>query len=127
MRANNIAANNLQGAATDSQSRATLSAGVGAAGPMSFPATWELGGDSRASYATSRYIEQVIHSVFIANEYWSQADFDSMTENPWQLLKPRRPVLYSFPSGGIVIPTLSLPGVQDVTTTGARPKVTLTF
>lgn len=47
--------------------------------------------------------------------------------NLWQLLKPRRAIIYSFPSGGITIPTLSLPGVQDVTATSARPKVTLTY
>lgn len=54
-------------------------------------------------------------------------EFASLMEAPYQVFRPRRAVLYSFPSGGIVIPTLSLPGVQDVTTTGARPKVTLTF
>ena len=56
-----------------------------------------------------------------------QSEVEFFSRNPFQLLKPRRPILYSFPSGGITIPTLSLPGVQDITATGARPKVTLTF
>lgn len=55
------------------------------------------------------------------------AEAIELTVAPYQLYKPRRPVIYSFPSGGITIPTLSLPGVQDITATGARPKVTLTF
>lgn len=63
--------------------------------------------------------------------YWhrgmTDAEVVAISENPYQILRPRRPILYSFPSGGITIPTLSLPGVQDITATGARPKVTLTF
>lgn len=52
----------------------------------------------------------------------------AILHDPWMIARPsRRPVIYSFPSGGITIPTLSLPGVQDITATGARPKVTLTF
>lgn len=57
----------------------------------------------------------------------SGPEVQALSLNPWQIFKPRRSVIYSFPSGGITIPTLSLPGVQDITATGARPKVTLTF
>lgn len=49
-----------------------------------------------------------------------------LSRNPWQLLKKR---LYKFVSlsGGPVAPTLSLPGVIDIGTTSARPRVTLDF
>lgn len=55
------------------------------------------------------------------------AEVKELAINPWQIFKPRSEIIYSFPSGGITIPTLSLPGVQNVTQTSARPKVTLTF
>lgn len=60
----------------------------------------------------------------------SQIDLNVVKEflkHPYQILRPVRPIFYSFPSGGITIPTLSLAGVQDITASGARPKVTLTF
>lgn len=49
-----------------------------------------------------------------------------LSRNPWQLLKKR---LYKFVSlsSGPVAPTLSLPGVIDIGTTSARPRVTLDF
>lgn len=49
-----------------------------------------------------------------------------LSRNPWQLLRKR---LYKFVSlsSGPVAPTLSLPGVIDIGTTSARPRVTLDF
>lgn len=49
-----------------------------------------------------------------------------ITRDPWKLLEPRR-ILVPVSVAGGDIPTLSLPGVQSITTTGATPKVTLTF
>lgn len=48
-------------------------------------------------------------------------------DTPWQLFRPyvHRFYLDLGAGGGPSIPTLSLPGVQDVTQTTARPKVTL--
>jgi len=53
----------------------------------------------------------------------SNDEHQGLSENLWQLFKPRREILYSFPSGAIVVPTLSLPGVIDIGTTSARPRV----
>lgn len=49
-----------------------------------------------------------------------------LSRNPWQVFKRR---LYKFISlgGGPVAPTISLPGVIDIGTTSARPRVTLDF
>lgn len=46
--------------------------------------------------------------------------------NPWQIFNPTpRRVFYSLPA--TVAPTLSAAGVTSITTTGATPRVTLTF
>lgn len=50
-----------------------------------------------------------------------------VSRNPELLIAPKKtPVFYSLP-GGAGIPTLSLPGVQDITAVSARPRVTLTY
>lgn len=46
--------------------------------------------------------------------------------NPWLFWVPRRSLL-KVTTGVATGPTLSLPGVQDITATSARPKVTVTF
>lgn len=65
--------------------------------------------------------------LLLRTDLLTEAETFALDENPWQVLLPRRAIIYSFPSGGITIPTLSLAGVQDITATGARPKATLTF
>lgn len=60
---------------------------------------------------------------------WAGAHPEFMPElsrNPWQLLKKRQYKFISI-SSGPVAPTLSLPGVIDIGTTSARPRVTLDF
>lgn len=60
---------------------------------------------------------------------WAGAHPEFMPElsrNPWQLLKRRRYKFVSL-SSGPVAPTLSLPGVIDIGTTSARPRVTLNY
>lgn len=51
----------------------------------------------------------------------------ALHDNPWQLFRPRTIRAYSLGGALSGIPVLSLPGVQDITSTSARPKVTLTF
>lgn len=46
--------------------------------------------------------------------------------NPYQVLSPLRPIIYSFPSAATA-PTLSAATVTDITSTSARPRVTVTF
>ena len=55
------------------------------------------------------YLEEVLH----------------LEENIWSVYKADPVRIYSFPATGI--PTLSLPGVIDITATSARPQVTLTY
>lgn len=61
-----------------------------------------------------------------AQAAWTDAQVQSFLENPFQLFRPLRPILYSFPSGSTA-PTLSAATVIDVGTTSARPRVTVTF
>lgn len=55
----------------------------------------------------------------------TQGELAEWTRNPHQLLRPLRPILYSLP--GAAAPTLSLPTVVDITSTSAKPRVTVTF
>lgn len=48
-----------------------------------------------------------------------------LSRNPWQVFRPQKRVTFFLGSFGI--PTLSLPGVQDITAVSARPRVTLSF
>ncbi len=60
---------------------------------------------------------------------WAGAHPEFMPElsrNPWQLLKKRQYKFISI-SSGPVAPELKLPGVIDIGTTSARPRVTLDF
>ena len=90
MRADRNLANTTQGAASDDRGPATLGTPVGAASALSFPTTWEIGGDTRAGNGLVRYIEQVLHFAVIVQDYWSQEDFDSLVRNPYQLYKPQQ-------------------------------------
>lgn len=59
--------------------------------------------------------------------YITASTMDALARDLSVLLEPepRVPVFFSLPSSGI--PTLSLPGVQDITAVSARPRVTLSF
>lgn len=50
----------------------------------------------------------------------------ALSENPWQLFRAPRPIIYSLP-GGATIPTLSAATAIDVGSTSARPRVTITI
>lgn len=56
----------------------------------------------------------------------SQSELGGVADNPWQLFRPRR-TLVPMSSGAATFPALSLPGVTDVTSTSARPRVTVTW
>ena len=52
----------------------------------------------------------------------------SWIENPWQIFAPAPSRFYLIPTApALTIPTLSSPGVTDITATAARPQVTLTY
>lgn len=55
----------------------------------------------------------------------SDPEIAALSENPWQLFRAPKPIIYSLPSS--TIPTLSSPTVINITTTGATPRVTVTF
>lgn len=57
---------------------------------------------------------------------FSDAEAFSWSENPWQILSPLRPIIYSFSSASAA-PALSAATVVDITSTSARPRVTVTF
>lgn len=61
-----------------------------------------------------------------AQAAWTDAQVQSFLENPFQLFRPIRPILYSLPSAATA-PTLSAATVIDITSTSARPRVTVTF
>ncbi len=60
---------------------------------------------------------------------WDRALTDSeastASENPWQLFRAPRPIIYSLPASGT--PTLSAATVIDIGTTSVRPRVTITI
>lgn len=62
----------------------------------------------------------------IWNRSMSQAEANSITENPWQLFKPARPIIYSISSASAA-PTLSLATAVNITSSSAQPRVTVTF
>ena len=117
-RSDRIAANTLQGAASQWGQSAPLSTAGGSAGTLSYPTVWEIGGDTRASYETSRYIEQVLHFAVVVNDYWSQADFDSLVNNPWQLFEPQR-IWVPVSAGGGINASVTLTGCSAASAAGA--------
>lgn len=58
------------------------------------------------------------------NRVLSEHEIYALNDNPWQFLRPRRPILYSLPSS---TPVLSAATVIDIGTTSARPRVTITI
>lgn len=61
-----------------------------------------------------------------ANRAYSDADLRSLHANPWQLFAPRA-IRVFVPAAGPSIPTLSAATAIDITSTSARPRVTITF
>jgi len=59
------------------------------------------------------------------NRAFSEPELRDWTLNPWQVLRPRRLIIYSLPASGI--PVLSGSTVIDIGQTSARPRVTVTF
>ena len=52
---------------------------------------------------------------------------DELVDNPWQLFRADPVRIYSLPSGPILIPTLSGLSTMNITQTGARHSLTLTY
>lgn len=55
----------------------------------------------------------------------SDAEIAALSENPWQLFRAPKPIIYSLPATGT--PTLSAATVIDIGTTSVRPRVTFTI
>ena len=53
-------------------------------------------------------------------------EIDEIDANPWRIFRADPVRIYSLPPV-LTIPTLSSPGVTDITATAARPQVTLTY
>ena len=65
----------------------------------------------------------LLHLVY--NRRLTLAETLSISANPWQVFSP---IQQEFSiQGGILVPTLSLPGYTNLTQTTIRPRVTLTF
>lgn len=66
--------------------------------------------------------------VYLAS-LWDRALSDSeiaaLSENPWQLFRAPRPIIYSLPSS--TVPVLSAATAIDIGSTSARPRVTITI
>ena len=67
-----------------------------------------------------------IYLFGVASRAWSDSEIKDWSSNPWQLFRPQKRTLY-FDVSTPGIPILSLPGVDQITTTGARPYVSLGF
>lgn len=72
-------------------------------------------------------VEPQIQVALALTATLSDAEQRELHQNPWQAFRPRVRRIHSLPTGGSLIPTLSLPGVNDILSTSARPKVTLTY
>ncbi len=72
-----------------------------------------LGGRDTATAASGKYI---LHYGW--NREVSTNEYLGLIENPWQIFKPRKQVLYFTTAGGL--PTLSAIAASNLTTTGAR-------
>lgn len=66
----------------------------------------------------------IVHAGARWRRALSDGEHRAMHENPWQILRPRRPILYSLSSS---TPVLSAATVIDIGTTSARPRVTITI
>lgn len=56
-----------------------------------------------------------------------EGEYLELAENPWQLFRADPIRIYSLPSGPILIPTLSGLNTTNITQTGARHSLTLTY
>ena len=77
------------------------------------------------------YVEEGDHRTAmraILRDPGSAAARLDLVRNPWQLFAPAPSRFYLIPTAPVLtIPTLSNPGVTDITATAARPQVTLTY
>lgn len=125
-RANIVAANTVQGAGGEFEKAVgTFAAGTGSAGAMGYLTDWYLGGDHR--YATSRFIEQLVHLVVIVNRYCSEEEFQAIAANPWQLFKPKSIILPVTAGGGGGISQAFLAAVETDLAQALTAPATLTF
>lgn len=61
----------------------------------------------------------------IAHRCVGDAEFTAISRNPWSLIAPRR--VFAPAGPGFVVPVLSAPGATDITSSSARPRVSITF
>ena len=73
---------------------------------------------------SSSYLRSGLLHVVLFNRALSDEELRDIDGSPWQLFRAEPVRIYSLPP---VIPTLSSPGVIDITATSARPQVTLTY
>lgn len=78
------------------------------------------------SGSLARVWDGLHQDFFVWSRILSDGETRAQHENPYQVLAPIRPILYSFPSAATA-PTLSAATVIDIGTTSARPRVTVTF
>lgn len=74
-----------------------------------------------SNFTTAQHTNPV---ALFASRAWSDAEAEAFVDNPWQLFRPLRPIVYSLPSS---VPVLSSPTVIDIGQTSARPRVTITI
>jgi hypothetical protein len=74
----------------------------------------------------ARVFDGILQDFQVWDRILSAGEIAALYENPWQFIEPQRRVIYSL-AAGPTAPTLSLPGVVDVTATSAQPQVTLTY
>ncbi len=63
----------------------------------------------------------------VDNVGWSDDRCRELSRDPWSIFAPAREPQFFSLGGPAAAPTLSLPGVIDIGTTSARPRVTLDF
>ena len=78
-------------------------------------------------FAQNRCLNGVLHFARIYNRWLPPAEAAELSANPWQLFRaaPRR-IYFDMGAGGAV-PTLSALTASQITTSGARHSLTLTF
>ena len=82
-----------------------------------------IGTDPTGIFATRESPHALIGAAW--DRVLSELEIAALSENPWQLFRAPRPIIYSLPASGT--PTLSAATVIDIGTTSARPRVTITI
>ena len=84
-----------------------------------------IGAEHSANTAYGSNVDCNLFSVW-NGKVLADSEIAEFSRTPWQIFRPQKRTLY-FDVSTPGIPTLSLPGVDQITTTGARPYVSLGF